>query len=176
MRSRELRSNRNRVGGQLNKSESNPAVALIVLASRWLLTSKGASKPRVRDGSTVYGVKVQLRLVGMGIAGFFGFLAIWFRNDPDWPLLMIPIGLGLACLWATSGYVFTDASGITFKMPGNTRSFGWNEITEIRVDKRGVIVLAAGPKKMSIDTRIVARDHLLTEIKQQTRMQPIGSN
>jgi PH (Pleckstrin Homology) domain-containing protein len=114
-------------------------------------------------------------LTGIAIAGFFASVVVWFRNDPDWPLLIIPGVLGLGGLWATTGCVIADARGITFKMPGRARFLAWNEITDVRTDKRGVIILLAGGRSLEIDTRIAARDDLLSKIKEKTRIDLAGA-
>ena len=45
-------------------------VALIVYATRWLSTAKGAQVPRTRDKANVYDMKWQIRAVGL--VGAFG--------------------------------------------------------------------------------------------------------
>ena len=79
-------------------------------------------------------------------------------------------------LWLGSGAVTTNQSGITKSVIWHSRSFRWDDITEIRLHKNdgGAIDLRAGKQKLIIDVRFVARQHLLTEIIARTKLQPIG--
>jgi hypothetical protein len=80
---------------------------------------------------------------------------------------------GLLFLWVTIGSVITNQDGITMKMLGYSRSLRWDEIRKISIDKRGTIILLAETKKLAIDTRFSARDHLLNQITNQTRLEAI---
>jgi hypothetical protein len=153
-------------------------VALIVYATRWLSTAKGAQVPRTRDKANVYDMKWQIRAVGL--VGAFG-CAAWLiasRYDSfaarNRFLLLIPAVFLLLCLWFAIGSVTTDQSGITKKSLWRSRSLRWDEITEVQLHKRdgGAIELHAGLRKLIIDSRFVATTYLLDEIVDRTKLQP----
>lgn len=74
------------------------------------------------------------------------------------------------------GSVVTDRSGITVSFFGYSNSLDWDEITEVRFkEKTKAIVLRAGQKKLAIDSRFVAREHLLNEIEAHTRSRQSGT-
>jgi len=141
-------------------------MALIVVATRWLFNTKGASLPTVRKGASVYVIKRQWRAIGLAGAIFFVVLAIWSWHDehrPDWAMIGMAITVSAAGLWLASGSVITDRSAITRKALWRSRTVHWSKITEIRLHKKGGggIELRAGSEKLVIDFRIVAFEHLL---------------
>jgi hypothetical protein len=73
-----------------------------------------------------------------------------------------------------SGSVRTNRTGITKKVLWHSRSLRWNEITEVLLRKKdiGAIELRAGSRKLIIESRFNAFQHLLNEIKDQTKLEP----
>lgn len=151
-------------------------VALIVFATRWLSGTKGPQLPRTRDGTSVYGIKLQWIAVGLAGAAFWVVVLIWAWYDlhsrPDGVLAAITLVFVTIGLWLASGSVSTNRTGITKKVLWSSRSFQWGDVTEIRLRKRqgGAIELSAGPQKLVIDSRFVALRHLLNEIEGQTHL------
>jgi len=154
-------------------------VALIVIATRWVSAAKGAALPISSNGTNLYRIKWQWTAVGCAGTFFCIVLSIWSWHDlhsPDWTLIISSMVLALMSLWLGSGAVTTNQSGITKSVIWHSRSFRWDDITEIRLHKNdgGAIDLRAGRQKLIIDVRFVARQHLLTEIIARTKLQPIG--
>jgi hypothetical protein len=156
-------------------------VTLIAVATRWLATAKGSDVPKTRDGISSYRIKWQWRAVGL-IGGFFWItVCIWASRDlhsrPNGVLIGITVAFVAAGLWIGSGSVSTDQTGITKKRFWGNRSFQWKEITEICLHEKqgGAIELRAGPRKLVIDSRFDAFQHLLNEIENRTQMQPIDT-
>ena len=89
-------------------------VTLIAVAIRWLLVAKGATRPRTRDGASVYGIKRQWRAAGLGGATFWFAISIWESHDlhsgPDSILLGIMIAFVSMGVWLASGFVIVSCS------------------------------------------------------------------
>ena len=157
-------------------------VALIVIVVRWLGRSRDTASPKVRVGASVYGIKWQLRLVGYSGAALFIGIVIWSRHDVvssrDVIVDIILFEFGLLGLWFASGSVITNEGGVTKKGLFRSRSLRWCEITEVVLHRRdgGAIELRAGPQKIIVDSRFLARTHLLNEIVAQTKLQPRQDN
>jgi hypothetical protein len=77
------------------------------------------------------------------------------------------------CLWIASGSLTSNQFGITKKGLWRSHTFGWGDITEIRLHKKqgGAIELRADSQKLVIDFRIIAFEHLLREIEDRTHLQ-----
>lgn len=154
-------------------------VALIVIVTRWLSGAKGAQIPKTRDDTTVYGIKWQWRTVGLGGAIFWIVVSIWSWHDlhsrPDRVLIAITVMFVTIGLWLASGSVITNRTGITRRGLWLSRSFQWREITEIQLRKKQAesIELRSGSRKLTIDSRFVAFQHLLNEIEHQTQLRKI---
>jgi len=153
-------------------------VSLIAAGTRWLSTAKGAQFPKALDGTKVYGIKWQWRIVGLGSAVFWAALCICFWRDPHpgrtglfLVITLVSIAVGL---WLASGSVTINESGITKKSLWTSLFFQWKDITEIQLHKKqgGAIELRAGSKKLIIDSRFDAFQHLLNEIENHTQVQP----
>lgn len=154
-------------------------VALIVFSTRWIFGATGALLPITHNGSSLYRLKWQWPALGYAGVAFCVAMSIWSWRDlhsPDWTLIIFSVIFALMGLWLGSGAVTTNQSGITKKVLWHSRSFRWDEVTEIRLHKNdgGAIDLRAGGQKLIIDVRFVARQHLLTEIIARTKLQPIG--
>ena len=149
------------------------AVALIVALTNWVLGAKGAKLPKVQDDVSVYGIKQPIRLTGVGILFFMVYVTVLLRNDPDWPLPLVFPFFGLLFMWFAIGSVIIDQDGIKMKMLGYSRSLSWNEINKITIDRHGNIILSAKNRKLAIDTRFAAREHLLNRITAQTNLEPV---
>ena len=158
-------------------------VALIVIVTRWVVGAKGAQLPRIRAATNVYAIKWQWRAIGLAGGLFSAFIAVkLFPYDlaraAGWVALIALSAMALLGLWMAIGMsVTTDEIGLTLKTLWNSTSIRWDDITEIRLHKRdgGAIELRAGPQKLIIDVRFVARQHLLNEIIAHTQLQPIGT-
>ena len=157
-------------------------VALIVIATRWLSRAKGTELPKIRGDTSVYGMKWQWRVVGLAAGLGYSALVLLppynLNKVAGWVSLIAMLVLGLLGLWmAIGGSVTTDPGGITMKGLWRTTSVRWHDVTEIRLHKRdgGAIELRAGPQKLIVDVRFVARQHLLDEIIANTRLQPHGN-
>src|ERR1700722_7392879 len=152
-------------------------VALISFATRWLATSNDAQVPKVRDGTSVYGIKWPWQAVGLA-GGAFGIgLSIWSWRDlhrPEWGLVAISVTFVTLGFWVASGSVTTSRAGITKTVLWASRSFRWCDITEIRLLKKdvGAIELRAGSQKLVNRFRFVAFQHLLKEIEARTKLHP----
>ena len=154
-------------------------VALIVVATRWVVGARGVLLPITRNGSSLYRLKWQWPALGFAGVAFWVVISIWSSRDlhsPDWTSIIFSVVFALIGLWLGSGAVTTNQSGITKRALWHSRSFRWDEVTEIRLHKNdgGAIDLRAGSQKLVIDVRFVARQHLLTEIVGRTRLHPIG--
>jgi hypothetical protein len=156
-------------------------VALITIATRWVLNAKGTPLPKTRDGVNVYGLKGQWR--ALGIVGNIFWLVLfmwawWDRHSrPDGVLIGLTVAFVAAGTWLAIGSVITDQNGITKKWLWYSRSLQWKQITEIRLHPKqgGAIELRAGTRKLVIDFRLNAFQYLLKEIRSRTQMQPTGS-
>jgi hypothetical protein len=153
-------------------------VALIVVATRWVSGSEGSLLPNTRDGSSIYGIKWQWRAVGFTCASFAAAIAIWSwydLNRPEWRLIVISAIFVLIGSWVASGSVITNQSGITKRLLWYSRCFQWEDIAEVRLHKKqgGAIELRSGPRKLVIDSRFNAFQHLLREIEDRTQKHPI---
>jgi hypothetical protein len=154
-------------------------VSLIAFVTRWLFNSKGTQLPKTHDGSSVYGIKWQWRVIGIGGGVFWIIISIWFwldqRSRPDGVLISITFAFLTLGLWLSSGSITTNREGITKRGLWYSRSFRWKEVTEIRLHEKqgGAIELHSGARKLVIDSRFDALYHLLNEIEDHTQMHPI---
>jgi len=153
------------------------SVTLIVIATRWLFAAKGAQFPRTRDGTSVYGIKWQWRAVGLSGGLFAVVVSVWSWHDlhrPQWGMIALAVAFVILGIWLASGSVTTNGTGITKTALGRSRAFQWRDITEIRLHTKhgGAIELRAGERKLVIDSRFVAFPHLLSEVEDQTQLQP----
>jgi hypothetical protein len=164
-----------------NVVSSAVSIALIVALTRWLFSSKGAPLPTVRDGSSLYQIKWQLRAFSVVVVLFWSAVLLWSWHDLhhlDKVLVAMVVVFVLGSLWLASGSVSTNASGITKKVFWRSRFFRWSDITEVRMHKkRGeAIELRAGSEKIIIDSRFVAFQHLLNEIEDHTQLRAIEAS
>jgi hypothetical protein len=153
------------------------AIALIVYVSRYLLRTDEGESPKERANALYFYVRRKLRFAGVTTALFFScvLVASWHVVVEEGVYVILPIALFLICVgtWLASGLVTIDAKGITKRVVGITRSFRWDEITEVRFEqKHNTIRLQAGSRKMTIDGRFVASKILLEEISRRTGLDP----
>jgi hypothetical protein len=153
-------------------------VALIAAATRWLFKAKTSSLPAEQDGSNVYAINRKWRALAAGTVVFWTAVLVWSWLDEhrlDRTVLVLGAIFLVAGLWLSSGSVITDSSGITRRGLLRSRSFRWNQITEIRLHRRqgGAIELRAGSEKLVADFRLAGFDHLLKEIEDRTRLKAI---
>ena len=157
-------------------------VALIVIATRWLIGAKGAELPRIRDGNNIYTIKWQWRTVGLLGGVFWLVVLVWSWRDlhsrPDFGLFTLTLAFVTAGLWLGSGKVTTNETGISRTGLWRSRYFRWKEVTEFRLHKRqgGAIELRSGSQKLIIDSRFAAFQHLLSEIEDRTQLHPIEAS
>jgi Bacterial PH domain len=154
-------------------------VTLIAVATRWLLTVKGDQLPKVHGGISVYRTKWQWRILGLTGGLLFTILAVKIPVNmatvAGWISLAAFPALALLAFWlAIGGSVTIDQSGITKKGLLRSQSLRWGDITELRLHTKqgGAIKLCAGLQKLVIDSRFSAFQHLLNEIKDQTKLRP----
>jgi hypothetical protein len=149
-------------------------VALIVLMSRWFLSTRNNEVPIAKDGKSIYPVKLRLRLAAGTTALFFTVLPLWMHNDPDAWMLLILTSAGFGCLVLTLGSVILDADGITLKSIGRSQKLPWNQITvaSLRPKPNQSVSLEAGSKKLVVDSRFIALDLLINEVAAHTRIPP----
>jgi len=154
------------------------SIALTVAAVRWLVNSKGSLFPKTRNGCSQYRIKWQWRTVGI-IGGIFPIaISIWTWRDLYSPRgevwIAFTVLFVVTGVWLAVGSVTTNQAGITMKGFLSSRSFQWTEITEIRLHKRdsGAIEVRSGARKIVIDTRFEAFQHLLNEIETHTKLSP----
>jgi len=158
-------------------------IALIVIVTRWVVGAKGAHLPRIRATTNVYDIKWQWRAIGLAGGLFSAVIAIKLlpydlATAAGWvSLIAFPAMALLGMRMAIGISITTDEIGITQKSLWHSTLIRWDDITEIRLHKRdgGAIELRAGPQKLIIDVRFVARQHLLNEIIAHTQLQPIGT-
>ncbi len=153
-------------------------VLLIVLATRWLISAKGADLPRTRKGVDIYGIKLQWRVVALANIVLWVVILIGashnFHSDPGSVLIGIAVLFILGGSWLAYESVNTAEVGISKRGLWGSRTFRWTEITEIRIHARdggGAIELRKGSQRIVIDSRFVAYDHLLSEITERTELQ-----
>jgi hypothetical protein len=151
-------------------------VALIVIATRWIYTAKGADFPAKQNGTNVYRIKWQFLALGLAGEGFFIILAVGSWLDlrsldrvTITASFMAALGLPI-CLSLATGSITTNQVGITRKGLWHSRSFRWGEVTQLKLHTKhgGAVELRTRSAKMIVDFRIVAFQHLLDEIKNQT--------
>jgi hypothetical protein len=153
-------------------------VALIAFATRWLTLAKGSPLPKTRDGVNVYRIKLPWRVVGLGGGAFWVVFLIWSWSEqpsrPDGVLIGITISFVGAGLWLASGSVTTNQLGITKKGLWKSDSLQWKDITHVRLQKKqgGAIELCSGARKVIVDSRFDAYQHLLREIEDRTHIPP----
>jgi hypothetical protein len=162
----------------LSALSSAATVALIVAATRWLVRAKGAQLPKSRNGAEVYGIKWQIRALGLVAVTLSVAFSVWSRVDQqyfDWKSVVVAAIFFLLGVWLASGSLTTTPTTITKKVLWRSQSFRWDQVTEIRVHKRdgGAIELRAGQRKLIVDSRFVAFEHLLNEIRSRTQLRPI---
>lgn len=157
-------------------------VAVTVKAIHWLRTAKDASLPRSRpDGTKVYGIKSQWRVVGLITAAFGGVLAVVPPHDwhsiAGWVSITFFPALAILGLSLASGLVTTDSVGIKKRMLWRSCWLRWDEITEIRLLSKdiGAIDLRAGSRNLIIESRFLGFWPLLDEITTHTKLAPIGT-
>lgn len=153
-------------------------VALIILATRYFLAAKGAHLPKSREGTNLYRVIWQWRVLGLAVGVFSVVMAIWPWHDapyPNWLFISISMAFVIIGFSIGAGSVATNQIGITKKFLWGSRSFHWKDITEIRLHTRqgGAIELRSGSQKLIVDSRFTASQHLLAEVKRKTGLQPI---
>lgn len=149
-------------------------VALTVVLSRWLSRTRGAPLPIIRDGAQWYRVNAAWRTVGIASAAFSGALALHAIGDlPDssgWLSVSIFSAVAIGGVWIADGTVVVDSKGVTKKSIWHSRSFSWGEISQLRLlDKHGrAIEVRAGNRKLIVDSRVNAFDHLWTQLTERT--------
>ena len=157
---------------------SAATVALIVVATRWLVGVKGAPLPKSRNGTSVYGIKWHIRALGLASVILSVTFSVWSQQEHyhvEWEMAATAIVFFVLGVWLASGSVSTTQTSITKRVLWRSLSFRWDQITEVRLHKKdgGAIELRAGPRKLIVDSRFVAFEHLLNEIRSRTRLQPI---
>ena len=77
--------------------------------------------------------------------------------------------------WLATGQITTDDTGITKReMLLFRRTLSWHEITRIRhLQRRGVVQLFAGERKLEVDMRFIALAHLLDETVARTKLEVV---
>jgi len=153
-------------------------VVLIAVGLRWLFSARGTPLPRLRDGTSIYGIRWQWRAVAIVGVAFGVLVSVWSWHDlhrPDRVMIAIAGVFAAMGLWLATGLVTTDRAGITKKNIWRTQHFSWTEVTEIRIHKSqgGAIELRSGSRKLVVDFRFVAFDHLVSEIVEQTHLKPM---
>ncbi len=164
-----------------NVVSSAVTVALIVALTRWLSDAKGAPLPTIRDGSSLYQIKWQLRALSAVVVSFWSGVVIWSWRDlhhADVALVSMAILFVLGSFWLASGSVSTNASGIAKTVLWRSHFFRWDDITQVRMHKKrgGAIELHTGSQTMIIDSRFVAFQHLLDEIERHTQRRVIEAS
>jgi|SRR5580692_9901272 hypothetical protein len=165
-------------GSFLGTIGSVASIALTVAAVRWLVNSKGSRFPNRHSGSSEYRIKWQWRMVGLVGGTLPVAVSIWTwrdlysREGEIW--IAFAVLFVVTGVWLAVGSVTTNQAGIAMKGLWSSRSFQWTEITEIRLHKRdgGAIELRSGARKIVIDTRFEAFQHLLNEIETHTKLSP----
>jgi hypothetical protein len=156
-------------------------VALIAIATRWVSSAEGSQLPKARDGASLYGIKWQWRAVGFAGGILAVVMSVWSWHDlhrPDWGLIAISVTFLILSIWLASGSVTTNQNGITKNGLWYSRFFQWQEIAEIRLHKKqgGAIELRSGGRKLIIDSRFNAFQHLLNDIEAHTQLQPTDAS
>jgi hypothetical protein len=166
----------------LNAFGSIATVALIAIATHWLFKAKGAQLPRAADdGTSVYGIKWQFRALGLAAVVFSLVVSVWAWHDlhrPDRVMIAISATFVAIGLWLASGSVITSETGITKKVLWHRQSFRWSDITALRLHTKqgGAIELRAGSRKLVIDSRFDAFQHLRGDIENKTQLHSIEAS
>ncbi len=155
------------------------AIAVIVAVTNWLLVSKGASTPIMRGKTRVYSVKRPVRLVGLCVALVFALAAVHFWNEVHGPaeLIMLSVIVAFAFLgvWMTIGLVITNEEGIRKRTLWLSPLIRWHDVTEVVFyRKQGTIKIRAKSRELTLDSRFIARDCLLREIADRSKVSPIN--
>ena len=157
---------------------SAATVAVIVVATRWMVGVKGAQLPKSKNGTNVYGIKWHIRALALAAAILSVAFSVWSQQEQHhvgWELVVMTIVFFLLGVWLASGSVSTTQTSITKRVLWRSLCFRWDQVTEVRLHKRdgGAIELRAGPRKLIVDSRFVASEHLLSEIRSRTQLQPV---
>jgi hypothetical protein len=152
-------------------------IALIVIATRWLFSARGTSVPIERGGDSLYRVKTQWRAVGVLASAFCAVLAAKSFGDlpsaSSWVSLAIFLPLVAAGLWIATGVVTINESGISKKILWYSKSIYWKDVTQLRIYRKqgGAIEVRSSSKKLIVDARINAFDHLLKQVLEHADLQ-----
>jgi hypothetical protein len=170
------------LNGFLSFVGSAATVALIAVATRWVLGAKGAPLPKTHDGTNIYGIKWQWQAIGILGGIFWLALSMWTwqvrHSRPEGVLIGLAVASVALGIWLAIGSAITDQNGIPKKWLWYSRSFQWKQITEIRLHTRqgGAIELRSGTEKLVLDFRLNAFQHLLNDIIAHTQLQPTRSD
>jgi hypothetical protein len=157
----------------LSVLDSTATVAVIVVATRWMVGVKGAQLPKSKNGTNVYGIKWHIRALGFAAVILSVAFSVWSQQEQHHVEreLVMAIVFFLLGVWPVS----TTQTSITKKVLWRSLCFRWDQVTEVRLHKRdgGAIELRAGLRKLIVDSRFVACEHLLSEIRRRTQLQPV---
>jgi hypothetical protein len=154
-------------------------VALIAFATRWVTMDKGSDSPKIKGAVAIYRIRWPVRAAAYTAAVLS--LVIAFANlSPHlaghrWLVHLLFVTLAAGAVWFGTGVVTSDETAISKRLLWHSSSLRWDEISEIRLQRRdgGAIELRGNGKNLIVDSRFVARAHLLRAIEQRTKLQPL---
>ncbi|HTS12758.1 MAG TPA: hypothetical protein VMH00_11625 [Candidatus Limnocylindrales bacterium] len=154
-------------------------IALTILVIRWVSDAKPSQVPEPSGNSNIYRVKWQLQVLCSTGGAFWIVVCVWSWSDehhPDWTILVISLIFWIIGLWLATGLVTTNEAGIQKRSLWRSRFLRWGDITEVVIHKKqgGAIEVRAGSKKLIVDSRFNAFQHLLKEIQQRTGKRAIA--
>ena len=83
-------------------------------------------------------------------------------------------------VWLMFGKVVVSGPGITKLFPWSRKTIAWDSVELLQFEKIGGqttgITIVTGEEKLGIDNTYVALEHLLQEITNRTRLEPIQTN
>jgi hypothetical protein len=142
----------------------------IVRLLSWLGKVGSDRPPKARGNKNYYGTKRELYSLFLIGGAFFGALAVW--SDGDKFFIVVACLYLLVIIPFAFSAVVTDERTITIRIPGLSYSRRWEEITEIKFNMRGDLLLMRGEEKLVVElTCCSGRNHLIQEIKDRTMLE-----
>jgi hypothetical protein len=151
-------------------------VALITVLMRWLSLPSKRDQPQSHGGSTVYPMKLKIRVAAYAFATLCTSVSFMAFRDASvscpWAFAVPGFLLAIFGVWFGTGMLVTDGNGISKRSLWNRQMFRWEEISSVDRHDRdgGSVVVKSKNARMIIDSRFAGHDQLLRDIKAQTEL------